>query len=97
MVNRILAEIMLEIPGAVKRLESLIRNPVADSINADCHHMISTFSPLGGDTQVMKKIRQLHIESKELKNESHFTGIINDIIYELYELEKDIQEAIEHG
>ncbi|HNU13497.1 MAG TPA: ATP-binding protein [Chitinophagaceae bacterium] len=97
MVNRILAEIKLEIPGAVKRLENLIRNPVADNINTDCHHMISTFSPLGGDTQVMRKIRQLHIESRELNNENHFTGIINDIIYELYELEKDIQEAIEQG
>lgn len=97
MVNRILTEIMLEIPVTVKKLENLILNPVADNINADCHHMLSTFSPLGSDTQVMKKIHRLHIESKELKSESHFTGVINDIIYELYELEKDIQEAIEQG
>jgi signal transduction histidine kinase/DNA-binding NarL/FixJ family response regulator len=82
MANIILKEVKKQLPGEIEKLSVIIDERNINGLSALCHHLISTISPLGNDTEPLKKIaviqktiaeqaateKVLHLAA-ELKNE----------------------------
>jgi CheY-like chemotaxis protein len=94
-VRRILEEIKQEIPHAIARLETVRNNKDVTELNNICHHMISTFAPMGNETTVMKKIQQLRNLRNEEENSYNNTGLIAGLQKELTRLEQELKEKME--
>jgi CheY-like chemotaxis protein len=63
--EKILLQIQQEIPATSAKLNTLIDKDNFAGLKELCHHMVSTFSPLGNDTDIMKGIEQLREAEKK--------------------------------
>lgn len=78
----ILDEIRNEIPGVISKLHEIKNNGDKESLGKLCHHLISTFAPLGSDTKIMKMIKTInsHYTKNEVSNPADFAiGLIDEI------------------
>lgn len=94
MTVRILEEIKQEIPNTVLKLKKLKEHKDNSGLSAICHHMVSTFSPLGDDTSIMKQLQQL----KNIKQHIYYEDkslLIDKLIKELTGLENELKEPAE--
>jgi signal transduction histidine kinase/DNA-binding response OmpR family regulator len=91
MARIILQEIRDEIPHAAKKLKILRASNDINELNTICHHMVSTFAPMGNETQVMKKIQQL----RNAENKTPNIMLIDGLVHELDNLEKELQQSID--
>lgn len=92
MARIILQEIKKEIPEVRKRLEQFKGNKNLKELRNTCHHMVSTFAPMGNETEVMIKIRQLNNASSQDKDKNVVS--VNELLMELNKLETEIQSSI---
>ncbi len=94
-VRRILEEIKQEIPHTVAKLEQVQSTKNFAELNSICHHMISTFSPMGNETAIMKNIQQLRNAGNEKENNSNTLRLITVLQNELTGLGYELKEKID--
>lgn len=70
MAEIILTQVKKEIPGEIEKLKKIISEKNVALLPAVCHHLISSISPLGSSSLVMKKALALQkmIADKETEN-----------------------------
>ncbi len=94
---KIMKEIYREIPHAVSWLSAVRGEKDFKEVSTICHHMFSTFAPIGNEIAVMKKIKQLnsmiHIED----NRNTSIKLIDSLVQELHILEQELKVKIEAG
>lgn len=95
MARRILEEIRDEIPNTTRQLTNLKGKPDLNELNIICHHMISTFAPIGNETPVMKKIQQLRNAEYNQENRVKNVILIEALVLELAGLDKQLKSSIE--
>ena len=93
--RRILEEIKQEIPAAAKKLEEVKKNKEFTELNSICHHMVSTFAPMGNETKVIKKIQQLRNVAQDEETGNNNIMLIDGLLLELNLLEKELAGKIE--
>jgi len=86
MTAKILQMVRNEIPGAVLRLQNAVHKKDTKALNTACHYMISTFSPLGNDTSIMRKLQELKNVQHNSSDES-IAMLVEKLIGELTLLE----------
>ena len=71
MAEIILNQVKQEIPGEVARLKKIVAAKNVSDLPAVCHHLISSISPLGNNSSVMKRIAAIQkaIAAKETEPE----------------------------
>jgi signal transduction histidine kinase/DNA-binding NarL/FixJ family response regulator len=82
--EKILLQIQQELPATSIKLNALVDKGNFEGLKELCHHMVSTFSPLGNDTDVMKGIDQLR--EAEKKEEPAISEKVKDFICQLESL-----------
>ena len=88
----ILKQIKTEIPHTIKKLKQFKSSNYIAELKSICHHMVSTFSPMGSETPVMKKIQQLqHAEVYE----GRYRDEVGELEKLLHKLETSIDQSIE--
>ncbi len=91
--KRIVEEIQNEIPETRRKIEALITSKNFEKLSDVTHHMISTFSPLGDNTDIMNKIteiRKARLEKAEFqKIEKHLIELIVTVDEIEFELRKE--------
>jgi signal transduction histidine kinase/CheY-like chemotaxis protein len=94
--KKVLQEIINEIPNAIKKLRNAKENKDANGLSGTLHHLVSTFSPLGADTPVMKKIQYLRGIHDIGDNKKDFSAI-DDLIKEIDELNSTLTTTMEYS
>lgn len=71
MAEIILNQVKQEIPGEISKLKKIVGEKNVAGLSAVCHHLISSISPLGNDSSVMKRIAAIQkaIAAKEAEPE----------------------------
>lgn len=71
MAEIILTQVKKEIPGEIEKLKKIISEKNIPALPSVCHHLISSISPLGNNSLVMKRVMavQKMIAEKETENE----------------------------
>ena len=93
--RRILEEIKNEVPKAITNLTAIKINKDFSELNRVCHHMVSTFAPMGNETTIMKKIHQLRNAEYDDKNSSNNSLLIDRLVQELEGLVQELNHKIE--
>jgi signal transduction histidine kinase/CheY-like chemotaxis protein len=86
MAKKIIVEIIKEIPPAIEKL-SYTGSNADEVLRKDCHHMLSTFSPLGEHTEAVRKIKELNAAA-ENGNAASISQKKEELIKQLEELKK---------
>jgi signal transduction histidine kinase/CheY-like chemotaxis protein len=94
--KKVLQEIINEIPNAVKKLRIAKENKDANGLNSTLHHLVSTFSPLGTDIPVMKKIQELRTH-QDLGDNKKDISSVNDLIKEIDELNSTLTTTMKYS
>ncbi len=94
---KIMKEIYQEIPHAVSWLNAVRREKDFKEVGTICHHMFSTFAPMGSEITVMKKIKQLNSMLHVEDNRNTSIRLIDSLVQELYILEQELKMKIETG
>jgi hypothetical protein len=94
--KKILQEIINEIPNALKKLRTAKDTKDATGLSGTLHHLVSTFSPLGADIPVMKKIQQLRTH-QDLEDSNDDLSAVNDLIKEIDELNTRLATTMAHS
>lgn len=91
--KKILVEIKKQIPAVINQLQEMKAKGNSEGVKALCHNLVSTFSPLGTDTPVMRKIKQINDEYP--KNEvAVITDFSSQLIDEVGNFENRIEQLI---
>jgi signal transduction histidine kinase/DNA-binding NarL/FixJ family response regulator len=87
-VKRIVKEISNEIPGIVQRLTDMIVTNDYAELKSSCHHMVSTFFPLGNENEVVKCISEL--SNNNLTGQEAKVAVLN-LVDKIDGLHKDLK------
>jgi len=82
MVALIAGEILKEIPDTRKRIVEVLKSEEVSRVSNLSHHMISTFGPLGEGTTIMKKIKEIRLETDRNAEFSVIRKLLMDILSE---------------
>lgn len=91
--KKILTEIKKQIPEVIMQLKEMKEKGNGQGVKALCHNLVSTFSPLGTDTPVMKKIRQINDEYPK-NGVAIITDLGNQLIDEVGNFESRIEQLL---
>ncbi|MBL0199867.1 MAG: response regulator [Chitinophagaceae bacterium] len=83
MAGKILEQVKLEIPVEILKLKKIISQNNIEALPAVCHNLISSISPLGNDSLVMKKIMALQKMVSDNGTESEILNSTAGLIAEL--------------
>jgi response regulator RpfG family c-di-GMP phosphodiesterase len=61
MAMLILDEVINQLPGEIKELQKIIDQKNVSDLSVVCHHLVSTISPLGNDTEPIKKVEAVEL------------------------------------
>jgi CheY-like chemotaxis protein len=92
MATRILSQVREEVPSVIEKLTSLQNTNDADAIKRMLHSMVSTFSPLGGNSTIMQVITDCR-KRLEGKAPDYFI-ILQDCINSLDGVSAEITDSI---
>jgi len=70
MAEIILTQVKEEIPGEIAKLKKIISEKNIAALPAVCHHLISSISPLGNNSFVMKKLTALQKMMADMETEN---------------------------
>ena len=83
MVEVFLISVKLQIPVDVEKLKSAISKNDIKGLPKICHHLISSISPLGNESETMKQIGRLQKILSENENEQEILAAANVLTGEL--------------
>lgn len=86
----IVAEILREIPETRRRITEILESEQFDLINKECHHMLSTFAPLGESTKVMHTIQEIKKMNTGELAPAILKSLLADILLEMKLLENKL-------
>lgn len=87
MAALIAGEILKEIPDTRKRIVEALKSEEVNRVSNLSHHMISTFGPLGEETTIMKKIKEIRLETDRNAPFSVIRKLLMDVLSEADSLE----------
>jgi signal transduction histidine kinase/CheY-like chemotaxis protein len=88
MARKILSEIAKEIPSSIERI-GYNGKDAEEALRKNCHHMISTFSPMGEHTETIAKIKALNAAAEKGDKKLIEEGK-KELIKKLRSLEEDL-------
>jgi len=88
----ILQEIKTEIPKTIQRLSNISKSKDFSQLRSICHHMVSTFSPMGNETIVMRKINQ--IGEIDISSHNNKVMFVEELLKDLQLFETELDEKI---
>ncbi|MFZ1783741.1 MAG: ATP-binding protein [Ferruginibacter sp.] len=91
MAGIILKEVIREIPAEIEKLKNVVSIKNTSGLAAICHHLVSSISPLGNESSVMKKITGLQKSLAEKKPE---TAILENTGLLITELEATLSNLV---
>lgn len=80
LAGKIVQEIKSQVPGLLQQLRVMKQTNDFSGFGSLCHFMVSTFSPLGPDTEIMKSIREAKNAFQNGTRDSDHIALINKIL-----------------
>jgi signal transduction histidine kinase/CheY-like chemotaxis protein len=87
-VSRVIDEICNEIPGIILVLNKMVSTKDYSMLKNTCHHMVSTFFPLGQENEVVKCITEMNGADV---NDSEVESATLNLVDKIEKLYKDLQ------
>ncbi len=92
---RILQEIKQEIPLAISRLKALKQENKKTEISSACHYLMSTFFPLGNESAVVKKLKQLKNAQEGMEGFDSNILLIDKLVEEIDGINAKLEKMID--
>lgn len=91
MAVRILNEVRQQLPDEINKLQEFVNSGNTENLPGICHHLISTVSPLGDNTEALKKITAIQQALLENKGTEKIIHLAEELIKDLYSFLNTIQ------
>jgi signal transduction histidine kinase/CheY-like chemotaxis protein len=79
MAMLIMNEVINQLPDEIKALQKIIDQKNITNLSVLCHHLVSTISPLGNDTESIKKIEIVQLAITENKEAAAILELVNEL------------------
>lgn len=91
--KKIIKEILSEIPVSRKKIEMMLEKKEFSALGATCHFMISTFAPLGDDTDIMRKINAVRTGKTNSADNHTIENNLQELLLEINTVESELKQS----